>query len=107
MQRRDRIAMQKITEEFQFALNALNGKTLEDEVLKRAVAMAVINVGELVKNISMETRNANPQVPWKELAGMRDIAAHRYQTLRMEDVYCTVRDDFSGLKPMVEEILQR
>ena len=67
MQRRDRIAMQKITEEFQFALNALNGKTLEDflqdEVLKRAVAMAVINVGELVKNISMETRNANPQVP--------------------------------------------
>lgn len=111
MQRRDRIAMQKITEEFQFALNALNGKILEDflqdEVLKRAVAMAVINVGELVKNISMETRNANPQVPWKELAGMRDIAAHRYQTLRMEDVYCTVRDDFSGLKPMVEEILQR
>ncbi len=34
MQRRDRIAMQKITEEFQFALNALNGKTLE-EILQR------------------------------------------------------------------------
>ncbi|MFR5859654.1 MAG: HepT-like ribonuclease domain-containing protein [Clostridia bacterium] len=27
------------------------------------------------------------QIPWKELAGIRDITAHRYQTLRMEDVF--------------------
>lgn len=78
-----------------------------DEVLKRALAMTVINVGELVKNVSMDTRRDNPQIPWKEIAGMRDIAAHRYQTLRMEDVYCTVHDDFAELKPMVEEILRR
>ena len=111
MQRRDRIALQKITEELQFALYTLKERTLEeflcDEVLKRALAMTVINVGELVKNVSMDTRRDNPQIPWKEIAGMRDIAAHRYQTLRMEDVYCTVHDDFAELKPMVEEILRR
>lgn len=111
MRRRDRIALRKILDELQFALDTLSGKTseafLRDEVLKRALAMTVINVGELVKNISMETRADNPQVPWKEIAGMRDIAAHRYQTLRMEDVYCTVHDDFAELRPMVEDILRR
>ena len=33
------------------------------------------------------------------------ITAHRYQTLRMEDVYSTLKIDFPGIKEMLEEIL--
>jgi uncharacterized protein with HEPN domain len=79
---------------------------LADEKLKRAVAMTVINIGELVKNISDETRAAYKQVPWKQIAGMRDIAAHKYQTLRMEDVYNTVKMDFPALQTQLSEILE-
>ena len=46
------------------------------------------------------------QVPWKAIAGFRDIAAHKYQTLRMEDVYATVSDDFPSLRTMLEAILE-
>ena len=61
---------------------------LENEMLKRAMGMACINIGELVKVISDDLRNEYKMFPWKAVAGMRDITAHRYQTLRMEDVFC-------------------
>lgn len=76
-----------------------------DEKLKRAVGMTVINIGELVKNVTDEMRVMHPEVPWKAVAGMRDIAAHKYQTLRMEDVYNTVKQDFFSLKVQIEKIL--
>ena len=37
---------------------------------------------------------------------MRDITAHKYQTLRMEDVYNTIKSDFPALKEQIEDILQ-
>lgn len=86
----------------------MKGKSLEefenDEMLKRAVCMTVINIGELVKNVSDETRKNNRQIPWKAAAGFRDIAAHKYQTLKMRDVYQTVTTDFIELKKLLEGI---
>ena len=38
---------------------------------------------------------------------MRDIAAHKYQTLRMEDVYYTVQRDFPDLRKLLKEILEK
>ncbi len=67
--------------------------------------MTVINIGELVKNISEETRIAYKDIPWKAISGMRDIAAHKYQTLRMDDVYNTVTMDFPELKSQIENIV--
>lgn len=69
--------------------------------------MTVINVGELVKNISDETRNNYTEIPWKAIAGMRDLTAHKYQTLRMEDVYQTATNDFPELKEALLNILNQ
>ncbi len=109
MQRRDKIILQKILSEINIAFEMLGDTKqeafLSDEKLKRAVGMTVINIGELVKNISDELREEHREVPWKAVAGMRDIAAHKYQTLRMEDVYNTVTMDFPELKEMLMSIL--
>lgn len=75
-------------------------------MLKRAVGMTVINIGKLIKNVSQETRKQYPQIPWRAVAGMRDMAAHKYQTLRMEDVYYTAKEDFPALKTDLEMILK-
>ena len=69
--------------------------------------MTVINVGELVKIVTDEVRSIHPEFPWKAVAGMRDVTAHRYQTLRMEDVYVTAHDEYPVLKKQLEDILQR
>lgn len=49
--------------------------------------MTCINVGELVKVITENTRTKYMDFPWRAVAGMRDITAHRYQSLRMQDVF--------------------
>lgn len=108
MLHRDQIIIQKILSEIDVGIDMM-GKAelndfLADEKLKRAISMTVLNIGELVKNITEETRKEYPQVPWKAIAGMRDITAHKYQTLRMEDVYYTVQKDFPALKKQLKDI---
>ena len=109
MQHRDKIVLQKVISEIDIGTGLLGDATLsefaENELLKRAVCMTVINIGELIKNTSDELRSAHREVPWKAAAGMRDIAAHKYQTLRMEDVYNTAKIDFAELRSMLQAIL--
>ena len=109
MQHRDRIVLQKVISEIDVGLTLLGEADLEafleNEMLKRAVGMTVINIGELIKNVSDALRAEHREVPWKAVAGMRDLAAHKYQTLRMEDVYNTAKTDFPELRKMLEEIL--
>lgn len=76
-------------------------------MLKRAICMTVINIGELIKNVTEETKRINKQVPWRAAAGFRDIAAHKYQTLKMDDVYQTVTEDFGALREMIVGILSK
>ena len=110
MEHRDRIILRKVLAEIRIAQEMMADCTLaefkQNEMLMRAVGMTVINIGELVKNLTEETRLANPHIPWKAIAGFRDIAAHKYQTLRMEDVYETVLTDFPALREQIEEVLR-
>lgn len=109
MQHRDETIICKVISEINIGCDMLGTSSLDefinDEKLKRAVSMTVINIGELIKNITDDTRNEYPQIPWKAIAGMRDIAAHKYQTLRMEDVYNTVCIDFPILKKQLNELI--
>ena len=110
MERRDRIILQKVLDEIQIAQEMMGNCSLaqfrKNEMLMRAVGMTVINIGELVKNLSEEIRLTYPRIPWKAIAGFRDIVAHKYQTLQMEDVYETVTTDFPELKAMIEAFLK-
>ena len=106
---RDEIAIKKIIREMKIGIEMLGDMKLdsflEDEKLKRALGMTCINVGELVKVITDETRIQYNDFPWKAVAGMRDITAHRYQTLRMEDVFNTIHDEYPELIKRLERIL--
>lgn len=109
MNHRDIIILQKVLSEVRIAGEMMQNCTLDaflaNEMLKRAVCMTVINVGELVKNLTEDCRLTHPEVPWKEIAGFRDVAAHKYQTLRMEDVYETTISDFPALQQQIAKIL--
>ena len=111
MQHRDKIVLQKIISEIDVGIQMLGDNTLEsflqNEMLKRAIGMTVINIGELIKNVTDEMRATHPEVPWKQVAGFRDITAHKYQTLRMEDVYQVVVEDFPTLREQLNVILMQ
>lgn len=110
MQHRDKIILEKITSEIDIALNIMGNTAFAEfensEILKRSICMTVINIGELVKNISADFRLEHNEIPWKDIAGFRDMAAHKYRTLDMIDVYDTVINDFPKLKSNILKILQ-
>ena len=109
MNHRDEIILKKVLSEVDIAAGMINGcslsEFLDNEMLRRAVCMTVINVGELVKNLTDDCRLSHPEVAWKDIAGFRDIAAHKYQTLRMEDVYETTVTDLPDLQLKITKIL--
>lgn len=109
MRHRDKIALEKIVGEISIALDIISEISFSEfnsnEVLKRAICMTVINIGELVKSLSDEFRIEYNSIPWKAIAGFRDIAAHKYQTLKMGDVYKTVNEDFLNLQENIQQIL--
>ena len=109
MQRRDTITIQKIISEMKIGIDMLGDISLENflhnEMLKRELSMTAINIGELVKVVSDEARKEYTNFPGKAVAGMRDITAHRYQTLRMEDVFVTVHDEYPLLVIELQKIL--
>jgi len=69
--------------------------------------MTLINIGELVKNLSMDFRQAYPHIPWKEMAGLRDVTAHGYFTLRMPDVWIYATEGLPLHAMQIKEILDR
>ncbi|MDR1464313.1 MAG: DUF86 domain-containing protein [Oscillospiraceae bacterium] len=109
MVRRDRIVLQKLLAESTLLAELLNGipehSFLQDEKTKRATSMTLINIGELVKQLTDELRAENRHIPWKEIAGLRDVTAHRYFSMRWEDVYATASIDVPALAREIRKLL--
>jgi len=78
---------------------------MHDEKTKRAVCMSLINIGEMVKLLSDQVKEKSKAIPWRQVAGLRDVTAHGYQTLRMEDIWETVTKDIPVFRAQIKELL--
>jgi len=70
-----------------------------------AVAKALENIGEAVKQIPASIRRKHSDVPWQDIAGMRDVLVHDYFGIDASILWKTVRNDVPVLKRNVSEIL--
>lgn len=109
MTSRDSQILRKILAEITVAEQLIEGISMEefinDERTARAVSMTMINIGELVKNLTPELKEVHTDIPWRAISGMRDITAHKYQTLRKEDVYSTCVDDLPKFKRQLCQLM--
>jgi uncharacterized protein with HEPN domain len=58
----------------------------QDAVMRRLTI-----IGEATKRLSMEFRASHPHVPWRDMAGLRDVVVHEYDEI-----------DLARLKPVIE-----
>ena len=49
-------------------------------------------IGEAVKNLSQTYKNAHPDVPWKRIAGLRDLLIHRYFGVKLDTVWKVIEE---------------
>ena len=62
-------------------------------------------IGEATKNLSAELRAANQEIPWRQIAGMRDVLIHDYLKVNLTRVWRTVVSDLPPLQEAVTRLL--
>jgi uncharacterized protein with HEPN domain len=70
-----------------------------------AVVRALEIIGEATKRLPSSLRDQYPAVPWKEMAGMRDRIIHGYDTIDLQIVWNTVKQDIPHIRPLLQQIL--
>ncbi len=62
-------------------------------------------IGEAVKQLSEELRLSHPNIPWRDISGMRDKLIYAYFGVNMEAVWLTATMDIPFLKTEVQKML--
>jgi uncharacterized protein with HEPN domain len=105
------------TEDFvrdiQDSINAIEefvkDNTYENFIKEKKTYYAVIRgieiIGEATKNLPKSFRNKYPEVPWDEMAGMRDKLIHHYFGVNMEVLWITATENVPRLKALISRVI--
>lgn len=102
--------LRHILEECEFILSStasLSGKEelLNNELLKRAVVRSLGIIGEATKKIPADLKQQWSQIPWKNIAGMRDKLVHDYFGVNYSIVWDVIRNKIPTVKDQIAQII--
>jgi len=89
------------------AIHAHLGSRAPSELKRDAVLYNLVIVGEAVKGLSDETRARHPEIPWKQVAGLRDLLTHEYVRIDMDEIDKVVERNLAPLAAAVQALRRR
>ena len=77
-----------------------------DDKTSSAVIRKFEIIGEATKNVQGWLKQIQPNIPWREMAGMRDKLIHFYFGIKYDLVWHTIKDVIPDVKPLIQKILK-
>jgi uncharacterized protein with HEPN domain len=78
---------------------------MADKKTVSACAFIIGQMGEIAKNISEETQEIHPEIPWKSIRGMRNRIVHDYENVDFSVMWTTIRKDIPDFERNLSVIL--
>jgi len=101
----DSIYIDHILNSINRILDYISGKDREafeaDLVTQDAVVRQLEVIGEATKRVSKELRSKHPDIPWADMAGMRDVLIHDYIDVDLGVVWKTASENIPDLKALI------
>lgn len=107
MSRDDRQRLDDIADACEVIRQHLARGGLDDGLVFDAVRMRLVEIGEAAKSIDSALLATEPQIPWAEVARMRDRLTHRYFDTLQSIVGHTAHREIGDLAAAVERMRRR
>ncbi|MEK7284941.1 MAG: HepT-like ribonuclease domain-containing protein, partial [Chloroflexota bacterium] len=105
VRRSDRERLEDLAEAIATIRAHLAARVRTDERLKRdAILYNLVIVGEAVKGLGDETKALRPDIPWRQIAGLRDLLTHEYFRIDMDEIEKIVERDLGPLEDAVRSL---
>ena len=107
---RDAAYMQHMMEAISRVREYVAGKDKEDFLRERLLQDGIIRnieiVGEAANRLSPAFADSTPEIPWREIAGMRHRLIHGYMAVNLNTVWNVVERELPKLQSQVQMILE-
>jgi uncharacterized protein with HEPN domain len=109
MNPRDRIRLQHLVDALNSAIRFAQGRERgdldADEMLLFALVRAVEIAGEAASQVTAETREQLPDLPWSSMIGMRNRLVHAYFDINRDILWSTVTETAPPLAERLKNVL--
>lgn len=80
---------------------------LADRKTQSAVPHQILILGEAAKRVSPSYREQHPEIPWRQMAGMRDVVIHAYESVDLDEVWKTASQQVPELLVRIEPFVPK
>lgn len=111
MQPRDESYLLDILAACQLIISFIEGidrATFDSDLKTQSAVIRQFEIlGEATKRLSNEIRASQPEIPWRQMAGMRDVLIHAYDHVNLDQVWFATQTSIPDLTSKIEALLKR
>ncbi len=97
--------LQSARKALEYANGLSENQFMTDSLRQDAILRQLTILGEASKKISNEMRAAHPEIPWRKVAGFRDVVVHDYFGVDLKEVWRIIQGDLPALAKLLEPLV--